>query len=170
MEELNPYGHHLGDLDPAEVMRETPGRLREMLAGLSPEQIDTRPGPNKWSLREIMAHMADCEIAFSWRLRQILDADHPTLAPFDQDRWSRHYGPYTLQAAEATFDALRSWNLLLLSTVTDTDRARSATHPERGTVTFQSTVENIAGHDLHHIRLLEATRKKEAGAAVPSPS
>lgn len=170
MEELNPYGHHLGDLDPAQVLRDTPSRLHALLDGLSPEEIDTRPGPNKWSLREIMAHMADCEIAFSWRLRQVLGADHPTLAPFDQDRWAAHYTAYTLAAAQATFDALRAWNLLLLSTVSDTDRARPAHHPERGVVTFQSTVENIAGHDLHHLRLLESTRKKEAAPAVPSPS
>ncbi len=170
MEELNPYGHHLGDLDPAEVLRDTPGRLRSLLDGLTPEQIDTRPGPQKWSLREIMAHMADCEIAFSWRLRQILGADSPTLASFDQDRWSAFYAKYDLAAAQATFEALRAWNLRLLSATNADERARTARHPERGTVTFQDTVETIAGHDLHHIRLLEATRKKEATTAVPSPS
>lgn len=170
MEEINPYGHHLGDLDPVEVMRDTPARLRALLDGLSPEQIDTRPGPQKWSLREIMAHLADCELVFSWRLRQILGADTPTLVPFDQDRWSAFYAPYPLAAAQSTFEALRAWNLLLLSGISAEDRARSAHHPERGAVTFQSTVENIAGHDLHHLRLLESTRKKEAASAVPSPS
>ncbi len=170
MEEMNPYGHHLGDRDAAEVVRETPGCLHDLLDGLSAEEIDVAPGPGKWSLRELMAHLADCEIVFSWRLRQILAVDHPTLHGFNQDAWARHYAAYSFRQAQATFDALRTWNLLLLSTVTEADGAHTGTHTERGEVTFQSTVENIAGHDLHHIRLIEGLRKRDEKDAVPSPS
>lgn len=132
-----------------------------------------------------MAHFADCELVFAWRLRQILATDAPALHGFNQDSWANRYFPIDFAAAQRTFDTLRAWNLLLLETVTDADRPRTGTHEERGTVTFQTTLENIAGHDLHHLRQLERLLKREGllpaypgnrkpaeptTADVPSPS
>ena len=128
-----------------------------------------------------MAHLADCELVFAWRLRQILSADSPELHAFDQDAWSKRYAPIEFAIAQRTFDALRAWNLLLVETVTDADLTRPAHHPERGNLTFQTVLETIAGHDLHHLRLLEGLLKREGitpaypgkstpTTAVPSPS
>jgi len=181
MEELNPYAHHLGAESPEHVIAATAARLHDLLDSLTPDQINTAPGPGKWSLRELMSHLADCELVFGWRLRQILSADAPELHPFDQDAWSKRYAPIDFSTAQRTFDALREWNLLLLPTLADADRNRPAHHPERGQITFQSVLETIAGHDLHHLRLLEGLLKREGitpaypgkspePAAVPSPS
>ena len=63
-----PYVHLLEDRDPAVVMRETPGHLSDLLKPLSAEQIENKPAAGKWSIREILCHLADCEIAWAWRL------------------------------------------------------------------------------------------------------
>jgi hypothetical protein len=114
-----------------------------------------RTPAGKWNAREIVAHLADCEIVFSFRLRQTLADDHPTLQPFDQDRWAARYADYDLTAALRLFAAAREWNLLLLDGVSDAERARPVTHPERGTMTLWTIVETMAGHDLNHLQQIE---------------
>ena len=168
--EEHPYASYLKGRDPIDVITATAPRLRELLSGLSPEEINTPPGSNKWSLRELMAHLADCEIAWSWRLRQTLATENPSLQPFDQDAWSNRYAAYDFELAQTTFDVLRAWNVRLLSTITTDDRARPATHSERGEITLGAILGTIAGHDLHHLHLLEGLLKRESRQAVPSPS
>jgi uncharacterized damage-inducible protein DinB len=157
--ELNPYAKYLGAQDPIPVLFATAERLRSLTAPLSPEQIDRLPAPNKWSVREIVAHLADCEIAFSFRLRQTLapapGEPHAVIQPFDQDAWAQRYAAYDLLSALDLFRAARNWNLHLISTLTEVDRHRPTTHPERGTMTFWTIVETMAGHDINHLQQLE---------------
>jgi uncharacterized damage-inducible protein DinB len=130
-----------------------------LTANLSGAQINNPPGPRKWSIANIAAHLADCEIVFSFRLRQTLapalDQPHAIIQPFDQDDWAKRYGAYHLEPALALFKAARNWNLLYLTTVSQDDRHRPTTHPERGTMTFWTIVETMAGHDINHLQQLE---------------
>jgi uncharacterized damage-inducible protein DinB len=151
-----PYSHELAGRDPLEVIAETPARLARVLEALTPEQIETRPAPGKWNVREIVAHLADCEIAWSWRLRQIYGEDHPTIQPFDQDSWARCYDAYTYAAARKAFEAMRAWNVEFVRGLSAEDKRRPVTHPERGEETLWTIVEIMAGHDLHHLIRLEA--------------
>ena len=157
--ELNPYASDLNGQDPLPVLFATPERLRALVAPLSAEQINRAPAPKKWSIREIIAHLADCELVFSFRLRQALapapGEAHAVIQPFDQDVWAQRYAAYDLASALNLFQSARTWNLHLLTTVTDADRHRPTTHPERGTMTFWTIVETMAGHDLHHLPQLE---------------
>ena len=157
-----PYVHLLEGRDPAVVMRETAGHLADLLRTLTSEQIEYKPAAGKWSVREILCHLADCEVAWAWRLRQIYGADHATLQPFEQDPWARAYDGvgYTTSAARATWTALRAWNLALIEGLSDDDRRRPATHPELGPVTLWNIVEIAAGHDLHHLHSLEKLTPK----------
>lgn len=98
--EEHPYARYLEGQDPVAVMAETPGRLRKLLAHLPAEQIDAKPAPGKWSLREIMAHLADCEIAWSYRLRQVLSQPGLPLQSFDQDSWAERYAAYDFVSAQ----------------------------------------------------------------------
>ena len=156
---LNPYARASNGLDPIPVLSTTADTLESIACSLTPEQLDTPQAPGKWSPRELLAHLADCELAFSFRLRQTLaglaDGTTPILQPFDQDAWATHYAAYTVPAALALFRAARDWNLALLTTVTPADAARPAQHPERGKMTFQIIVETMAGHDRHHLKQLE---------------
>jgi uncharacterized damage-inducible protein DinB len=157
--ELNPYASFLDGQDPLHVLASTVGQIRAMTSGLTPRQIADRPNPRKWSIREIAAHLADCELVFSFRLRQTLapslDQPQAIIQPFDQDAWAQRYQAYQFEAALALFQAARNWNLLYLTTISSSDRRRLTTHPERGTMSFWVIVETMAGHDINHLRQLE---------------
>jgi uncharacterized damage-inducible protein DinB len=144
----------MGAREPVEVIASTPARLARVLEVMTAEQIEKRPAPGKWSVREIMAHLTDCEIAFGFRLRQAA-AGVEMIQPFDQDDWARNYSGYDVQAAMTTHRALRVWNLAFVRSLTEKQRAQEVTHPERGTMTVWTIVETMAGHDLHHLAPLE---------------
>ena len=154
---VNPYAYALGGRDPREVIAETPVRLARMLAAMTVEEIEAVPAPGKWSVREVVAHLADCEIAFGFRLRQAL-AGESHIQPFDQDAWARAYGVYSADFALATFTALRAWNVAFVSGLTEADKLLPTFHPERGEMVLWTVVETMGGHDLHHLAKLETLR------------
>jgi hypothetical protein len=157
--ELNPYAGFLNGKDPIPVLTNTAGRLQALTAGLTDAQINASPAPRKWSICEIVAHLADCEIVFSFRLRQTLapslSQPHAIIQPFDQDAWAQRYAAYQFEPGVALFQAARNWNLLYLATVSQDDRHRRTTHPERGTMPFWTIVETMAGHDINHLQQIE---------------
>lgn len=161
-----PYVHLLEGRDPMEVLRATPARLNKVLSGMTAEQIEFKPAPHKWSVREILCHLADCEVAWAWRLRLIYGSENPTLQPFEQDAWAQAYaGPgYTTETARAMWSSARRWNLALLETLSEEQKQRPAHHPELGEITLWTVAEIAAGHDVHHLDSLEKVAGK-VGAA-----
>jgi uncharacterized damage-inducible protein DinB len=153
--ELNPYEKFLAGQEPIPVLTSTADRLYALTTPLSGAQIDRPVAPGKWSIREIAAHLADCELVFSFRLRQTLSQKHALIRPFDQAAWATRYAAYDLDSALSLFKAARNWNLRLLTTVTEEDRHHPTTHPERGTMTFWTIVETMAGHDINHLQQIE---------------
>ncbi len=153
--DLNPYAMHLGDSDPMEIIATTADRLHRLTSGLGPEVCNRSPAPGKWSVREIVAHLADCEMVFGFRLRQALSEKNPVFQPFDQGRWAERYAIYDLPSAMALFSALRGWNVKLLQGASPAERKLPATHPERGTMTLWTIVESMAGHDINHLNQTE---------------
>jgi uncharacterized damage-inducible protein DinB len=140
----------------------TPARVESLLSAIGKERASDAPAPGKWSAREIVAHLADCELVFAFRMRQTLAVESPTVQPFDQEKWAEVYGAYDALSAMETFSALRYWNLAFLRSLKPEDLQRKMTHPERGTMTLQTVIETIGGHDLNHIGQLE----RIAGAAA----
>lgn len=152
---LNPYARFLDGQDPLVLLRATPSRLKNLAARIGPAQIAQSPAPGKWSPRDILCHLTDCEIVFAFRLRQTLAEDHHVIQPFDQEKWSASYSATEANEALATFSLVRRWNLLLIESALPHHAARPVSHPERGTMTFSTIVETMAGHDLNHIVQLE---------------
>ncbi|SNT38542.1 DinB superfamily protein [Granulicella rosea] len=153
--ELNPYVKFLGDRDAVEVIGHTCAQLVKLMEKMPEAQLALAPPTARWSAREIVAHLADCELVFAFRLRQTLAEEAPIIQPFDQDRWAARYAPCDAASAMRLFESLRTWNLLLLDTLKPADWDRPTTHPERGAMTFRTIVETIAGHDLNHLGQLE---------------
>jgi uncharacterized damage-inducible protein DinB len=157
---MNPYVERilatLGDRDPIEVLQQTPLRLEELLHGLMPADYELTYGPGKWSVREILAHLADVELSHSFRFRQTLAESEPVLQPFDQDAWARRYQRADPSLAVASFRAVRSWNLALLATLDLDGWLKEAYHPERGMVSLDMMVRLLAGHDINHLGQLES--------------
>ena len=153
---LNPYATHLAEQNAREVIAQSPDKLRSLLDKLGPADLKRSYAPGKWTARAIFCHLADCEIAFGFRLRQALAEPHHVIQPFDQDAWARAYKQsLSAQTAVEVFSTLRGWNLALLDSIPREAFSKSLRHPERGDMTFQTVIETMAGHDLNHRRQLE---------------
>jgi hypothetical protein len=154
MSQLNPYDHFLAGQPPEAILPATPKAIAVYLEVIGAERASVPPVPGKWSAAEIVSHLADCEIVFAFRLRQTLAEDNPTIQPFDQDKWAAQYSGIPAAQALDTFSALRHWNLRLMQSALPAAAGKAMTHPERGTMTFQTVVETMAGHDLNHLAQL----------------
>jgi len=159
---MNPYAAHLGNRDPLQVIVATPARLHEITIQLGPHGAERSPAPGKWNARQILCHLADCELVFAFRLRQALAEDHHVIQPFDQDLWAKNYAAYSTSDALGLFSAARLWNCALINSLDASAFARPVTHPERGTMTFRTIVETMGGHDINHLRQLEALATRAA--------
>jgi len=154
---MNPYATYLGNRNPREAVEETPARLKAYVERLGADEIERGPAAGKWSVREVLCHLADCEIVFGFRLRQALAESHHVIEPFDQDIWAAAYASPSLDAQRAldAFSAARRWNIAFLDLVEPGQLSKPLSHPERGQMTFQTLVETMAGHDLNHIAQIE---------------
>ncbi len=153
---MNPYASFVGDRDPIEIIENTSRRLSEIVTRLPASNLEWRPAPGKWNAREILCHLADCEIAFAFRLRQTLAETNHVIQPFDQEKWAGMYGGLSTRAALSAFSSLREWDLALIQETSAEAMKKKVTHPERGAMTFRTIVETMAGHDLNHIVQLDA--------------
>jgi hypothetical protein len=152
---VNPYATQLGTLDPVQVIAATSVKLRGLVKTIGAGRIEQPRAPGKWSAREIICHLADCEIAFAFRLRQTLAEERHVMQPFDQDAWSKKYAGYQVDAALDTFSALRQWNLVFVRSLNAADLAKPVNHPERGDMTLATIVQTMGGHDRNHLKQLE---------------
>jgi uncharacterized damage-inducible protein DinB len=153
---MNPYASFLAGGDALATIRETAARLEKAVQTRDAEALTRTPAPGKWSVRDILAHLADCEVVFAFRLRQALAEEYHVIQPFDQDRWAATYAHYDARAALAVFTAVRQWNLALITGLKPEALTKLLTHPERGEMTFQVVVETMAGHDLNHLGQVDA--------------
>ena len=156
----NPYAGFLGDKEPFFILRSTVDRIRELTAGLTPEQIAANPAPGKWSIYQIVGHLADCELMFQTRGRMIMFQNNPTLVAFDQDPWvlgwMRENEPW--EETFLRFDVLRRSSLRLFGNATGHDLLRYGTHTERGPVTVEDIINTMGGHDINHLQQIERIR------------
>ena len=151
----------LGDRDPIGVLRETPFLLPRAIEGLSPQQLRQPERRGKWSIAQILQHLADSEIASGWRLRLILAQQRPQLTGYDQDLWAErlHRDEEDPREAIELLAVLRRANLRLLEHASPTDLGRVGVHVERGEESLKHLRQLNAGHDLLHLRQIERVRR-----------
>lgn len=143
-----------------EVLREMPAALREAVAGLSAEQLSTPEAPGKWSVRQVVQHLADSELVGGFRFRMVLAHDRPELMGYDQDAWAERlrYAEADIDAALDQFTALRRANLRLLERASPEEQKRVGLHVERGEESLAHMMRMYAGHDMVHRRQLARIR------------
>src|SRR5437762_776092 len=142
---MNAYASFLADQDPIAVIAATPGRLGALLDTLGEKGAERSLAPGKWSAREILCHLADCELVFAYRLRQALAEPYHTIQPFDQEKWAEIYGAFEARAALEVFTAVRNWNIRLIESLPAEAFSKLLTHPERGEMTIRVVVETMGG-------------------------
>jgi hypothetical protein len=144
----------LGERDPIQVLEASPAGLELLLEHLSEDDLETSYRPGGWTVREILAHLADVELGLGFRFRQALTVPRYRPEGFDQDRWSERYGRLEPSLAVEAFRSLRAWNLALFATFDLDDWLREVDYPFAGIETVDHMVRFLAGHDLNHLRQL----------------
>lgn len=148
---------HIDGKDPLRLQQATPRKLASLTRGLTRKQMIQRPGPGKWSIAEILAHLADAELVIGYRTRLILASNGTPIQAFDQDAWAEtfNYSRRDPRTSLQTFRALRENNLRLLSSVPRRLWKNYGQHEERGKETVDHLVRMVAGHDLNHLLQVE---------------
>lgn len=149
-----------------ETAEKSPKEIAAAVSGLPPQVLRYKPAPDKWSILEILGHLADIEIVYAYRLRQMLADKKPVIAPMDQDEWAKNLGYMDTPAPElvALYGLNRHHNLRLLRHLKPADLEKSAFHPEyQQAMTVATLVEKMAGHGTNHLQQIERL-KREATA------
>jgi hypothetical protein len=135
-----------------------PERLALLLQGLSTAQLALRPAPDKWSIQEVVAHLADDELVGGYRLRLILSSPGTAIQAFDQDLWARtgRYSQRDVHSSLELFRVLRQANLELLHSLSAEEWEMRGVHAERGVESIRDIAMYFAGHDINHFRQIEA--------------
>jgi hypothetical protein len=139
--------------DPLEVQRQTPDALAALLKGRDADSLRLNPQPGKWSVAQIVTHLAESEIVAAWRYRQMLERSGSSIIPYDQDTWEQ-LGDYSHADANASlelFRLLRERNLQLLARLTRDQWEMFGMHAERGKESVRHFARMMAGHDVNHL-------------------
>jgi hypothetical protein len=163
---------HVEGHDAIKVQRATTAKLKKLIQGRTSRELKWKPEPGKWSMAEIVAHLADVEIVASWRLRSVIGANGTAIQPFDQDVWASvfQYAKSDTKRSLEVFRVLRENNLAMLKALPPASWDNYGMHAERGKETIAHLARMFAGHDTNHIRQLEsiATQLKNAGRKTAS--
>jgi len=148
--------------DPIAVQRETPALLAQMMKGMSGDKLRARPATDKWSVAELLAHLAEAEMGASWRYRQMIEHNGSSLLSYDQELWSS-LGDYAAQDPQDSlqlFTLLRKGNVVMFERLTPEQWQRHGVHTERGEMSVRDLATQIAGHDLNHLAQIKAILEK----------
>src|SRR5215470_20261897 len=140
--------------EPLAVQAETADKLERLIEGVSTAELRRRPAPEKWSVSEILAHLADGEIVGAFRMRFILGSPGSPVIAYDQDKWvtTGHYDKRDPQQSLELFRVLREANLALLRSLGPEQWKHHGMHTERGKESIEHIVRMFAGHDINHFR------------------
>jgi hypothetical protein len=155
----------LGRRDPIEVLDQLLPWLTERIRGLDDSTLRRPEAPGKWSVIEVIQHLADSDLVFSYRLKMMLTEDQPPLLGYDQDRWAGelHYREAPLQLALDQLRALRAANLHLLRGLAPSQLERVGLHSERGPESAGFLLQLMGGHDLVHRRQIDRILSRTRG-------
>ena len=146
-------------LDAAE---KSPKEIAAAVSGLSETVLRYKPSPDKWCVLEVLGHLADIEIVYGYRLRQMLADSKPVIAPLDQDAWARNLNYLDSPPAEliAFYGIARHHNLRLLRGLKPADLSKSAFHPElQHEMTVADLGERMGVHGTDHLEQIEKLKK-----------
>jgi hypothetical protein len=154
-----------------ERLRRGPELVAAVLTGAAGSEVDFHPTPAEWSVRQIVAHLSDSEIAATFRLRRLIAEDNPTLEAYDENAWAARldYDKRKPSQSLETFRRLRQENYELLRGLAVDVFARTGNHTERGLISLLELVKLIAAHPETHAlqirRVRDAFKAQKAAQA-----
>jgi hypothetical protein len=150
-------GYQAG-MDPLKVQASTARKIEKLLKGVPRNRLTRRPAPGTWSVAEIVAHLAEAELVGGYRIRMILSAPGTPVQAYDQNKWAEtgRYAKRHPKQSLKLFCALREANVALLRSLDKAQWKLHGVHAERGVETIRRLAELYAGHDINHLRQIEA--------------
>lgn len=149
--------NNVGQQDPLEIMESTITRLEALSRVLERKGLKNKPSPEKWTAGEILSHLAEGEMVFSYRIRKALNSTGEPIEAFDPSVWVSNSG--YLQSnpdlALSVFQALRKTNIARLKSLTPEQWEHFGIHSERGKESIAQMTRLAAGHDINHLRQME---------------
>jgi hypothetical protein len=148
---------YLGGRDPMPLLASAPATLTRLLDGLPEGVLRARPIAPKWSIAEIVAHLADDELVATYRIRLILSAPGTEIQAFDQARWAEvaRYADTDVDTTFELYRRLREENLRQMNSLGEEEWNRFGVHAERGRESIRDIAAYYAGHDLNHFQQIE---------------
>lgn len=147
-----------------ERYREGPSRVRGALDGITEAELDIRPAPDAWTVREVVHHMPDSEMTSAIRLRRLLVEDSPILGGYDEAQFARtlHYAERPVEAALDLFELIRRVTAEIIERMTESEWAREGTHSESGRYSCETWLEIYAAHAHDHADQIRRAREAAA--------
>lgn len=152
----------LGKRDPIGILDDVIPQIESLTRGLSRENLRRPEAAGKWSIIQVIQHLADTDLVVGYRIRKILAEDNPAIEGYDQDRWaaSLHYDRADLKEAIMQLRGVRTGNLRLIRSLSDQERARTGIHAERGPESVWRLTELAAAHDIVHRNQIARIKSK----------
>ncbi len=149
-------------------------QLTNALAGIPREIWQYKPGPERWSIHEIILHIADSEANSYVRCRRFIAESGLSVMAYDEDRWARELHYHDLQPEDAIelFKSLRQLTSQLIQSLPASTWSNTVVHPENGIMTLDDWLEIYANHVPEHIQQIQATHRvwmAEQDGQIPDP-
>jgi uncharacterized damage-inducible protein DinB len=152
----NPYAEDLGNRKPLDALGDTAERIRQLVTAWNDDAFEKSYAPGKWSARQILVHLAQTELALTTRARFALTQQGYAAQAFNQDDWMPIDDGADARTALAAYVSLRGLNLAMWKRLTKEQVDRAFSHPEYGDLTVGWIMAQMAGHDIHHLKQLQA--------------
>lgn len=154
------YGRYISQVpegDIREILERQRAGALAFLGGIPEARADARYAPDKWSIKEVVGHVSDCERVFAYRILCIGRGDQTPLPGFEQDDYARrgNFGRRTLRDLAAEFDTVRRASLSLLGGLDEESWARRGVANQKE-VTVRALAYILAGHEAHHLQVIRA--------------
>ena len=143
--------------DPFKVQSATAKTIAKLIKGQPAGKLRKRPAPAKWSVGEIVAHLADAEVIVGWRIRAILAGPGTPIQAYDQDALAaaRNYAKHDPKKSLEHFRVVRDANLEFYKRLSPEQWKHHGMHAERGEETLERIAYMMAGHDINHTQQIE---------------
>lgn len=143
------------------ALEASPDLFDALLEGLTAEEADRRPDPKRFTIREIMAHLADWEPIYQERMRRICEEDCPLLEGYDEGLLATEHNYASTEPLEQArlFRERRRKMVEYLRARPAADWQRTGNRPEIGLITLEALALLVPLHDLYHLRQISAYRR-----------
>jgi hypothetical protein len=158
-----PYSHHVGDRNPIELLTTTLEEYRDAAALLADASWNQPWAPGKWTMRQVMVHVAQWEMILGYRVICGVASPGFTIQPVDQDALLARTDGVDGATAFAAFDGSRRMNIGVIQPLSPAERSTEVTHPELGVLTVNDLIVQMVGHGIHHLKQIREALSPKAG-------